>query len=367
VSIADIIKTVQDDCSRARKQMEAVRDLLDSVRPPAPDEWERLIASIAEAQSQLARMLDEKRALLGQLEETSPAGADIDHTLDPAGQFSLKGLFQALYEFCTNEDYKKKIKIMWERHEELFDTDALHEGMTEGADDLTADDGLYPFSISFLLSRLEDCCTVPNVKNFITALAAEAESAFVEPTIPLEKLPTTDGASHGEEGVPSPSEKVSLVDLLRADVELMEALLTQWERPADRDEPNPEAQGGASTPLHESLEQAKGAIEEIDNSLSGIIEAFASEAFSSERLLKMAHVLESVQLDLLRVILAYNTMTKNLGEQPEVSPTKQMQLAEDEVGRMLVDLRLPGEEASAGGGERLDQDKIQELLRSLGF
>jgi len=367
ISITDIIKTVQEDCGTAREQMEAAQGLLGAAQPPAPEDWERLVASIAEAQSQLARMLDEKRALLAELEGTSAPGSDLDHTADPIGQFSLKGLFQALYEFCTNEDYKKKIKIMWERHEELFDTDSLQKGLRKGADALTADDGFYPFSISFLLSQLEDACTVPNVKNFVTVVSADAETVFIESAIPLEMLPTTEGVAHYAGVAPSSSEGVSLVSVLRGDVESMEALVTQWERPGDRDEARAEARSRDTAPVHESLEQAKGAVEKIENSLNGIVGALSSEDLSGQPLPKIAEILEGVQLDLLGIILTYNTMTTNLEEQPEVSPTRQTQVVQDEVERMLSDLRLPEEAAAAGGGERPDQGKVNELLKGLGF
>lgn len=366
-SITDLIKTIQEDCGTARMQMEAVRDLLGASHPAAPEDRERPVASLAEAQSQLARMLDEKRALLAELEGRSAPGADIDHTGDRAGQFSLKALFQALYEFCTNDDYKKKIKIMWERYEELFDTDALQEGLRKGADALTADDGLYPFSISFLLSQLEDSCAAPNVKSFITAVSAEAETVFVEPAIPLEKLPATEGAAHPGEGVPSPPEEVSLVSILRGDVEFMEALISQWERFGDRDGASAETQSGDSASVHECIEQAKGVVAKIEDSLTVLAGALSSEDLSGERLLKTAQILEGLQLDLLRIILTHNAMTKHLEDQPQVSPTKQKQLVQDEVDHMLSDLRLPEEAASAGDGERLDQDKVSELLGSLGF
>jgi len=367
ISITDIIKTVQEDCGTACKQMEAVQGLLGAAQPPAPEDWERLVASIAEAQSQLARMLDEKRALLAELEGKSTPGADIDDTADPAGRFSLKSLFQALYEFCTNEDHKKKIKIMWERHEELFDTDALQQGLRKGADALTADDGLYPFSISFLLSQLEDSCTVPNVKNFITVVSAEAETVFVEPAIPLEKLPTTVGEAHRGELTPSSSEEVSLVSMLRGDVEFMEALVTQWARSGDQDGARAEARSGDTAPLHERLEQAKGAVEKIEESLNVIAGALSSEDHSGERFLQMAQILEGVQLELIGIIFTYNTLTKHLGEQPQVSPTQQKQRVQEEIDRMLSDVRLPEEAAAAGGGERPDQDKVNELLEVLGF
>jgi len=367
LSITDLIKAIQEDCGTARKQIEAVQDLLNSTHPPAHEDWERLIASMAEVKSQLASMLDKKRTLLAELERRSALGSDIDHTADAAGQFSLKGMLQALYEFCTNEDYKKKIKIMWDRHEELFDTNKLQEGLRKGADALTADDGFYPFPISFLLSQLEDTCTVPNVKNFVTVVSANAEAVFIEPAIPLEMLSITEGTANRDGDAPSSSEDVSLTSVLREEVESMEALVTQWERPGDRDEERAEARSGDTASLHESLDEAKGAVGKIENSLTGILAALSSEDRRGQRLLQMAQVLEGVQLDLLRLVLTYNKMTTTPGDQPQVSPMEQKQLVQDEVDLMLSDLRLPQAAASAGSEERPEQDKVKELLKRLGF
>jgi chemotaxis regulatin CheY-phosphate phosphatase CheZ len=374
LNIMDLVDTIQQDCQTVQKNVEAIEDLPALKPSQYRDLLEQLTAqvrSLEEARNELHRMREEKGTALAELEQQpAPDGSDTSQAI---GVVPLDGLLQTLYEFCTSEDHKAKIRLMREKQDGLFDVAKLQDRLGQTAPELEQEDGFYSFPVTLLLKHLQETCGNPKVESYIASFLDDADTLFPDSTLPLEM--TRSAADHE----PQPQESTACAPtsdtaaaLLRDDLRRLDAILARfdqgktWEAILSRMQEFSVVQNEDETTPMEVLGHSRQAIARIGTALTRITEALSFQDLSGQQILKIIELLKGVQMQLLSIMVAHHTRIRERNKQPEISVNEQEKLVQSEVDRMISDLTV-SETPEQEGSEKLDQDKVNELLDSMGF
>jgi chemotaxis regulatin CheY-phosphate phosphatase CheZ len=376
MQIMDISENIQDDCRTIQKNLANVQSLkmtgtLQEGRP----------ASSGSAPADMLPALRQQRQRLCDLAEAgsdapAPEPAESPVETPPRTEtlyrFDLDVLFQTLYELCTNEAVKKHIKAMRAVHEDAFDTAAIRKQLSVMAANVEREETFFNFPLGDLLKVLFKYTDNEQNRQILKKMNQTADSIFLDQVLPVE------GSVEEREVVPEtpppgdvpgpPAVGGMLQDAIAVLDQAIEAIAAAAEAAGAGDQPEQVAAVG--TKDHEiliaALESSESTIENIILSIQKILEALTFQDLSGQRIVKIADMLTSVQVQLLSILVSFGVKLKTVQAHKDIAPADTDEIVHQEVGRMMSRIadEWGDEETQAGP---LNQNEVDRLLGELGF
>ncbi|MDR2349875.1 MAG: protein phosphatase CheZ [Deltaproteobacteria bacterium] len=305
----------------------------------------------------------------------------------PVILFGLDAVFQTLYEFCTNEAVKKHIKDMREDAKAGdFDEKAIEKGLSDLANSIGMDDGLYNFPLPALLKLIYTHTGSEKNKTNLKKMNQTVGSIFLDSSLPLEGREVAPEpappAPAAPEPAPTPASGNGGGDLF--DPLPLKNLMTDLDAiVASGDLPGGvggggggDGQGYTSIPTKEkdvivaTLAASDNLIKNTSAHLTHIMEALSFQDLSGQRIKKIVGLIGEIQVQLLSLLVSVDTKIKAHHEAPTKPRPKEEteKVAQAEVDKMLEKLSAePSEMKGPGAENRLDQGAVNDLLSQLGF
>ncbi len=360
MNILELVEQIQDDCLSVQDQLshlvQTPDPALDSSAAPGPPDLKNAWSHLLNRGADLDQWL---HAILPSLSGGSPpAQARLDRP-----HFPLQEVIQIVLEFCGNETVKQHLRSVQAQQDAVFDTNAVELQMSRLAQEVPLEDGFYQFPVDQVLNLLKEHARDERVKGLLTKMIGSAGKIFPMPGLPLEgHLP----------GEAEPSEEAVLdapePELLSHWQEFWQELQHLSAQATTAPHPSPDPQDTTSAAV---AQEALTTVDRITSSLSRITEALAFQDLSGQRLLKVLGILKQLQIQVLTLLVAAGYKLKIRMDRQELEFKEHEIQAQEELDRILHNLRSDGPEnqdAPVVPDDRpLDQDAINDLLSSMGF
>ncbi|MDR1086497.1 MAG: protein phosphatase CheZ [Deltaproteobacteria bacterium] len=399
MTILDLADQIQSDMENLNSQMgllSNLESLLEKDKAEVPETADQ--GEFSEALTGFVAKFQEMKgaveALAGGV--SSPAPAPSASEAPPAAPapvvktvvtFDLAGIFQTLYEFCTNEAVKEHIKAMRAEFEAgAFNNEAVLTSLSELAETLEQDDGFYNVPIPGILKILYANTASEANKTTLKKMNQTAASIFLEANLPVEgqtqeievfkETPaesveaarrTAEAAEAEPEAGQGEPELLNLRHLIQEMDHFLPAISAG-------------AGGGSGVFVSISKTDRDAIINTVSSSdrlikstithLTRIMEALSFQDLSGQRIKKIVALISDIQVQLLSLLVSVDSKMKAHKDSPSKGRPKEEteKVAQAEVDRMLVKLGgEPSDLKGPGADNRLDQGAVNDLLAELGF
>ncbi|MDA8164085.1 MAG: protein phosphatase CheZ [Desulfobacteraceae bacterium] len=366
MEIMDCVEDIQAQTSDVQTLLSALKDHRAFSAPEENGSGERgegAGGAAASIRDQLAKAGE----IVARLQEAQPAAPAAAPPPSPRYNFSLDAIFQTLYELCTNETVKGHLKSVREQTGELFDREALLDGLN--AVPLDPDqDNFVQLGLPDLLGALAQACSDEKVKNLFKRMDANRETIFIDQSLPLE-VPPLDGPPGGAlpDGVPAAAISGGAPQLDELG-RLLAGSLADLERlPAETGAPVP----GMSTmsladqaEIFSKIESAFGIVNHISADVQKITEALSFQDLSGQQIMKIIKLLSDFQVQLLAIVVSFGSQLKQKEQNASITAAESKRLAQKDVDSYINKIGGPEEQGQSGV---LDQDAVNRMLQEMGF
>ncbi len=334
---------------RAKGVLAGLKQAAEEQRQNAEDRRKLLAAvekSTANGQSPLAPLA--KRAQ----ELSSLVAKARVHNGQAAGfRFGLDGVFQAIYDHCTNQTVRKHIQGMWD-DAKAFDQRQLEQRLNQAAPSEPPPGGVVRLPLATVLQALEESTANQRYSQILAKMQATMEQLFPDANLYVE-AEVLGGAP------PEPDPAL---------LEKVEEFLGRVQAAARSGPAGPSELGEIVAALLEDepgqeLARAK-ALSELQRHLGGLGEILAGLPGAGRGGEAWARLMGEALLSLLSLLAGLKAKLKAKEKDPTVNAFQAEQQAQAQVERALKGLELaeePGEPALP------DPKKVERLLESLGF
>lgn len=399
LQIMDQGESIQEAIDQARAIMQQISPAGgEASAEPAGDGGEarqKLSQALEEIKGYLAGLGDDPLAELAELAQaaaeglasaptSAPAEAAPEPEPEPAGphyKFPLDLVFQTTYELCTNETVKKHIKAMWDAADKGFDGPAVEQGLNQLVSEGPDEDNFLNLDLKGVLKVLFNATNQDRFKQIIKKMASTVDQIFLEQTLPLEAMPGEAPAAPAPKPAPAPApapagpspEALAKLGELAEAIKAKSAQLAPPQPAADLEallEEALAASGGApsNTVQPELVQQLDQSMGVIFSSVNGIIEALSFQDLSGQAIYRIVRLLTDFQVQLLAMVVSFGSKLKVKAERKDVTTDQSEKLAQEEVDKALVSLRIQGtDEGEEEEASKLDQNSVNSLLESMGF
>lgn len=416
MEIMDLADLIQEDLSRLSDQLTALNGLEFMNQPVGGGPGPAAAApptggpSREELQAKIGNLIDFVQTLA--LENPAvPAGPGARGPLPPKQpapvsskeivRFNMDAVFQALYEFCTDEAVKDHLKEMWHDQAQSFDKAAIEQALSELADSVDLEDNFHNFPIPAVLKTLYAATPNEKYKTILKKMNQTATSIFIDSVLPIEGLRETVEVPAPEEDLdaeeyltPEPdATQPEPVGLELAEGEILEPglhgldsrrmmeLLDQLEALAAAIEvfspPPPTANGDYTQVRYQDREAVVNSvaasnelIQKTMGHLTNILEALSFQDLSGQRIKRIVALINDVQMQLLSLLVSVGSKLKVREGSPDLAANVREveEIAKVEAEKMMEKVQPSSSELQGPGAEsRLDQTEVNNLLAQLGF
>jgi hypothetical protein len=372
MQIMDISESMEDDCRTIQQNLANVKKLkmAGRMREGAPG---AAGGGVGPALRQLRQRLCGMAESGAAIDAPAPVGAE-----EPARRtethylFDLDVLFQTLYELCTNEAVKKHIKAMRAAQEEAFDTAAIRQELSSMAATVEREETFFNFPLGALLKLLFKHTDNENNRQILKKMNQTAESIFLDQVLPVEggveervvaaEAPAEVGPAPAVTGADALQDLIVRVDQV---IEIIEAVPETAPGGDASDEFTPVRRQDHEA-LVAALESSESTIHNIIRSIQKILEALTFQDLSGQRIVKIADMLTSVQVQLLSILVSFGVKLKTKQEHRDIAAADTDKIADREVGRIMSRIadEWGDEEKQAGP---LNQGEVDRILAEFGF
>jgi chemotaxis regulatin CheY-phosphate phosphatase CheZ len=390
MSIMDSADEIQDNLTQLRNKMDILKGL-EFMAEAAGAAGQDTPPPAGAADSALLEKLAEINALLDRLIPAGPGeAAPPAAPTPPAGEkvtvvhFDVEVVFQTLYELCTNESVKERIRLMREAQSNSFDGLDIAAKLTELSAGVTVDDGFYSFPIPAVLKILYGATASEEYRAVLKKMNQTASSIFLDSVLPVEgeiMEIEAGGEALSEVAPAAPAEPVP-AGPVPAELRTLRGLTAELDALA-RSGSGPAAPAGGGDGLYthiltqdrdalvQIVSQANELIQKTGRHLTRILETLSFQDLSGQRIKKVVALMGDIQAQLLSILVSVNTKIKvhEASKDQEADPEKAEKMAQDEVDRALEKLMVAGPSDMLGPGaeNRLNQNAVNDLLANLGF
>lgn len=431
MKIIDLGENIQEAVDEARRIMQMVNPAKEDGEEPEPvdsEEFEAAQQRLTEGLEELTTYLQglgdasldqvvaQAEDLLAQLNQAAEGGGPAAPAPEPEPepepepapaqrwQFQVDVILQTIYELCTNETVKKHIKAMWDAGESEFDKTTLAPKLDALAPDEPDEDNFLNLNLKEVLKALFQSTSNERFQQVLKKMASTLDQIFLDNNLPVEAMEapadqaapaapkqqapakTAEAAAPAQDGVLVPSE---VLDQAQALVEQLKqaagSLATPPEQTDLRELIDQVLQASRDTQAcnvvdPQLLAQLDNTVEMIMGSVNGIIEALSFQDLAGQMIYRIVRLLTDFQVQLLAMVVSFGSKLKARETGAAVSPDESDRMAQEEVDRMMHDIKAPRPEAGAAPEEgeaaeegdedavsKLNQDAVNALLEGMGF
>ncbi|MBW1708993.1 MAG: protein phosphatase CheZ [Deltaproteobacteria bacterium] len=401
MDIMDLTESILSDCQDAHNHLGAIMNLnfMSKASRDADSENEEdaspssgdnpvveFLDHLLKKQKRLRSLLSDPSAVLNESEavQEPKSGAEADcEEYSGRYRFDLNVILQAMYELCTNEKVKSHIKAMSSDCETLFDAAAAEHAFSEFAPDFKAEDNFFELPLASVLKALHKTAQSDKHRQILKKISQTMDSIFLDGTLPveghLEERETTTQpepiqASSAEANITGGTVKSGLP------FEKLQEILTECDeniriieegKAGFLNDRNSKSGNTLPTILNRddreviitSVESAYQTLQGIITHITRILEALSFQDLSGQRIMKIVHLINHVQIQLLGLLVAFGTKLRKKDEKFISSDT--VKLVQAEVDKIMERGSTSQEDPGTPG--RLDQNAVNNLLEEMGF
>ncbi len=381
MQIMDISENIHNDCETIKQNLSDIKNLNFLGNDAAPSQpGENPVSTFLQSLIERENGLKEVIAALPVQEDTPAPAESAPPQPQPAStrkvyDFDVDVVFQTLYELCTNEAVKKHIKSMREDQQEAFDIPGIKTVFSDMASEVSAEENFFNFPLENILKTLFKYSSDEKSKQILKKMHQTSGDIFLDSTLPIEgtvqEQEIPDAAAQTESASAEAAADESSGKLAQA-LELIDkniAMLSEQAEYYKSESPGfvqPEGYSMVKKEDHDklisALESSDQVIQSIITRISNILEALTFQDLSGQRIVKIADMLTSVQVQLLGILVSFGVKLKKRQEGAEIDDWE----TEEEVDKMMSSVAAQAAEGQEKKGP-LNQDAVDKLLADLGF
>ncbi|MDR1045619.1 MAG: protein phosphatase CheZ [Candidatus Adiutrix sp.] len=425
MSIMDSADQIQTDMDQLRRQMDILQQTVLTAasvqeapsagagppqarprgRPPASPVFLEKLGELKDYIEKLLKLSAESPPAADPAPaETPPTGPEPAPAAEAAApaqslslvRFDVDVVFQTLYELCTNESVKDHIKLMREAQAGSFNGREIADKLSETAATVDEEDGFYNFPIPTILKILYAATGSEDFRGTLKKMNQTAAGIFLDSVLPIEgqnleieipaAAPPPAAAPVPEAEAPAAPEKPAAGAVCSLDdLKAIRAMVAELDEP-EPDSPAPADAGEGAAPeaaenpsiytsiltrdrdtIVKTVGLAHQLIQRTSSQLTHILETLSFQDLSGQRIMKVVATIGDIQMQLLAILVSFNTKIKvhqESGEDPKSGRAEKM--AQEEVDKALE--KVGGSVLMGpGDGTRLDQHAVNDLLAQMGF
>ncbi|MBW2623697.1 MAG: protein phosphatase CheZ, partial [Deltaproteobacteria bacterium] len=296
-------------------------------------------------------------------------------------------VFHTMYELCTNETVKAHIKAMGENCDANFNAAGLKSVLAEMAPTLPSEDNFFDFPLEATLKALFQHSTNEKFKQVLKKMSQTTATIFLDETLPIEgqveekeivvepdsfeiSAPEPISAS-GQPGISS-DDLEEILTRIQENIDLIEKEKAGILENADSDAVNPSHDSSLTVIKQDDrlaivavVEHSHRNLEAIIAHITRILETLSFQDLSGQRIMTIVRLITQVQIQLLSILVSFETKLKQRGKEENATSSEREKLAQTEVDQMLDRISSPLD--GPGAENSLDQTAVDAMLDELGF
>ncbi|MBU0517232.1 MAG: protein phosphatase CheZ [Proteobacteria bacterium] len=386
MDIIDRTEAIQQECAGVTDHVERLRGLdLEGSAPELLDE----LAAAATAYQTLVGLANRAVAVAENVAPApaAPAPEPAPETPPPSEPVTRQvldvpwdGLFQSLYEFCTNEVVKKHIQGMGQSPDQ-FDLELFRQRLRQVTEELTPDeDNFIAIPLAKVFELLFKSTGNEDFHQLLRKMNSTIAKIFLEPDLTVE--PQTTEITETPPAPPAPEPAASeVITPSPADADLPEDLaqtLAEMKQVL-QDIPSAERVTEAATEIAQatllgpdlkldlsgSAQAVAVTMGRINEHVTAIIESLTFQDLSGQQIKRIVSLIGDFQVQVLALVVSFGSRMRTYRERGDLSLDEGSKVAQRDVDTMLDRIKTGDEEGETGAA--LDQNEVDRILGEMGF